>query len=269
VNRVSDPRRRGRRESCRSRFGKPSRLRSSWHHRRSQGRAKGHALSARSFAARCVRNCDDCDPIAAWSQSRLSFLCGFLPHPFGAPGGRWLRLLMNRNKPAVIWAPFTCWGRRRRLSLGGEGQSIDIARGSDALVRIRSLAARKLLLRLGQRPRPHRSTRRERRQSRRLARQRPPIPGFSTSPSPSIRSAALPNPAGPQPPKCPAIANPQALNFDENSPDGRPTASAQSPNASPLNFIVSHRRIDIGARICFMLGLDARTLQRNLTPARR
>lgn len=58
-----------------------------------------------------LADCDDYDHIAAWAESQLSFLRGFLPYHFGVPGGRWLTLLMNRINPALFSSAFTSWVR--------------------------------------------------------------------------------------------------------------------------------------------------------------
>ena len=59
-----------------------------------------------------MADCDDCEAIAAWGDSHLPFLRGFLPYHFGVPGGRWLNLLMNRINPALFSAAFTGWVRQ-------------------------------------------------------------------------------------------------------------------------------------------------------------
>ena len=58
-----------------------------------------------------MADCDDYDAIAAWGEANLPFLRRYLPYDYGAPGGRWLTLLMNRINPALFSAAFTAWVR--------------------------------------------------------------------------------------------------------------------------------------------------------------
>jgi predicted transposase YbfD/YdcC len=58
-----------------------------------------------------MADCDDYDAIAAWGDAHLAFLRRYLPYDHGAPGGRWLTLLMNRINPALFSAAFTAWVR--------------------------------------------------------------------------------------------------------------------------------------------------------------
>ena len=58
-----------------------------------------------------IVDCDDYDAIAAWGESHLDFLRGFLPFHHGVPCGRWLTILMNRVNPALFSACFTAWVR--------------------------------------------------------------------------------------------------------------------------------------------------------------
>ena len=58
-----------------------------------------------------MADCDHYDAIAAWGAANLSFLRRYLPYEHGAPGGRWLTLLMNRINPALFSAAFTAWVR--------------------------------------------------------------------------------------------------------------------------------------------------------------
>ncbi len=58
-----------------------------------------------------MADCDHYDSIAAWGDANLPFLRRYLPFEHGAPGGRWLTLLMNRINPALFSAAFTAWVR--------------------------------------------------------------------------------------------------------------------------------------------------------------
>jgi len=58
-----------------------------------------------------MADCDHYDSIAAWGEANLPFLRRYLPYEHGAPGGRWLTLLMNRINPALFSAAFTAWVR--------------------------------------------------------------------------------------------------------------------------------------------------------------
>ena len=58
-----------------------------------------------------MADCDHYDAIAAWGEANLPFLRRYLPYEHGAPGGRWLTLLMNRINPALFSAAFTAWVR--------------------------------------------------------------------------------------------------------------------------------------------------------------
>ena len=58
-----------------------------------------------------MADCDHYDAIAAWGEANLAFLRRYLPYAHGAPGGRWLTLLMNRIDPALFSAAFTAWVR--------------------------------------------------------------------------------------------------------------------------------------------------------------
>lgn len=58
-----------------------------------------------------MADCDHYDAIAAWGETNLPFLRRYLPYEHGAPGGRWLTLLMNRINPALFSAAFTAWVR--------------------------------------------------------------------------------------------------------------------------------------------------------------
>jgi predicted transposase YbfD/YdcC len=58
-----------------------------------------------------MADCDHYDAIAAWGEANLAFLRRYLPYAHGAPGGRWLTLLMNRINPALFSAAFTAWVR--------------------------------------------------------------------------------------------------------------------------------------------------------------
>ena len=58
-----------------------------------------------------MADCDDYEAIAAWGEANLPFLRRYLPYERGAPGGRWLTLLMNRINPALFSAAFTAWVR--------------------------------------------------------------------------------------------------------------------------------------------------------------
>jgi predicted transposase YbfD/YdcC len=58
-----------------------------------------------------MADCNHYDAIAAWGEANLAFLRRYLPYAHGAPGGRWLTLLMNRIDPALFSAAFTAWVR--------------------------------------------------------------------------------------------------------------------------------------------------------------
>jgi len=58
-----------------------------------------------------MADCDHYEAIAAWGEANLPFLRRYLPYEYGAPGGRWLTLLMNRINPALFSAAFTAWVR--------------------------------------------------------------------------------------------------------------------------------------------------------------
>jgi predicted transposase YbfD/YdcC len=58
-----------------------------------------------------MADCDHYEAIAAWGEANLAFLRRYLPYAHGAPGGRWLTLLMNRINPALFSAAFTAWVR--------------------------------------------------------------------------------------------------------------------------------------------------------------
>ena len=58
-----------------------------------------------------MADCDHYDAMAAWGEANLVFLRRYLPYEHGAPGGRWLTLLMNRISPALFSAAFTAWVR--------------------------------------------------------------------------------------------------------------------------------------------------------------
>jgi predicted transposase YbfD/YdcC len=58
-----------------------------------------------------MADCDHYDAIAARGEANLVFLRRYLPYEHGAPGGRWLTLLMNRIDPALFSAAFTAWVR--------------------------------------------------------------------------------------------------------------------------------------------------------------
>lgn len=48
-----------------------------------------------------MADCDHFDAIAAWGKENIGFLRRYLPYEHGAPGGRWLTLLMNRVDPPM------------------------------------------------------------------------------------------------------------------------------------------------------------------------
>jgi len=58
-----------------------------------------------------MADCNHYDAIAAWGEANLGFLRRYLPYEHGAPGGRWLTLLMNRIDPSLFSAAFTAWVR--------------------------------------------------------------------------------------------------------------------------------------------------------------
>ena len=58
-----------------------------------------------------MADCNHYDAIAAWGEANLGFLRRYLPYEHGAPGGRWLTLLMNRIDPNLFSAAFTAWVR--------------------------------------------------------------------------------------------------------------------------------------------------------------
>jgi predicted transposase YbfD/YdcC len=59
-----------------------------------------------------MADCNHYDAIAAWGEANLAFLRRYLPYEHGAPGGRWLTLLMNRIDPNLFSAAFTAWVRQ-------------------------------------------------------------------------------------------------------------------------------------------------------------
>lgn len=72
-----------------------------------------HPLSEVLFLVVCatICECEDYDIISDRGEERFDFLRRCLPHELGAPGGRWLTILMNRSKPALFDAAFTVWVR--------------------------------------------------------------------------------------------------------------------------------------------------------------
>jgi len=56
-----------------------------------------------------MADCDDYEGIAAWGEAHVGFLRRYLPYHHGAPGGRWLTILMNRIDPALFSACFAAW----------------------------------------------------------------------------------------------------------------------------------------------------------------
>jgi predicted transposase YbfD/YdcC len=58
-----------------------------------------------------MADCNHYEAIAAWGEANLAFLRRYLPYEHGAPGGRWLTLLMNRIDPNLFSAAFTGWVR--------------------------------------------------------------------------------------------------------------------------------------------------------------
>ena len=58
-----------------------------------------------------MADCDSHDAIGVWGDANLAFLRRYLPYRHGAPGGRWLTLLMNRINPALFSAVFSAWVR--------------------------------------------------------------------------------------------------------------------------------------------------------------
>ena len=58
-----------------------------------------------------MADCNHYEAIAAWGEANLAFLRRYLPYEHGAPGGRWLTLLMNRIDPNLFSAAFTAWVR--------------------------------------------------------------------------------------------------------------------------------------------------------------
>jgi predicted transposase YbfD/YdcC len=72
-----------------------------------------HPLSEVLLLVVCgsMADCDHYGAIAAWREANLAFLRRYLPYEHGAPGGRWLTLLMNRIDPALFSAAFTAWVR--------------------------------------------------------------------------------------------------------------------------------------------------------------
>jgi hypothetical protein len=58
-----------------------------------------------------IAECDDYDAIAAWGKAHLAVLRRYLPYENGAPGGRWLTIVMNRINPALFSAAFTAFVR--------------------------------------------------------------------------------------------------------------------------------------------------------------
>ena len=58
-----------------------------------------------------LADCDDYDHVAGRGEAHLDFLRRHLPCANGAPGGRWLTILMNRVNPTLFSAVSTVWGR--------------------------------------------------------------------------------------------------------------------------------------------------------------
>jgi predicted transposase YbfD/YdcC len=58
-----------------------------------------------------MADCNHYEAIATWGEANLAFLRRYLPYEHGAPGGRWLTLLMNRIDPNLFSAAFTGWVR--------------------------------------------------------------------------------------------------------------------------------------------------------------
>jgi predicted transposase YbfD/YdcC len=58
-----------------------------------------------------MADCNHYEAIAAWGEANLAFLRRYLPYEHGAPGGRWLTLLMNRIDPNLFSTAFTGWVR--------------------------------------------------------------------------------------------------------------------------------------------------------------
>jgi predicted transposase YbfD/YdcC len=59
-----------------------------------------------------MADCDDYEGIAAWGEAHVDFLRRYLPYEYGAPGGRWLTLLMNRINPDLFSSAFVAWVRQ-------------------------------------------------------------------------------------------------------------------------------------------------------------
>jgi hypothetical protein len=91
-----------------------------------------HPLPEVLFLVVCgtICDCDDYDLIAEWGQTHLAFLRRYLPYHHGVPGGRWLTILMNRNRPR------TCFRRLSRRM--GYRISHHNPRKHNPLTRIRS-----------------------------------------------------------------------------------------------------------------------------------
>ena len=99
-------------------FGEKSRLASFLRHFEAvedprDVRRVAHPLAEVLLLAACgtLTDCDGYDHIAEWGKGHLAFLRGFLPYPFGVPGGRWLTLVLNRVNPALFSAAFVSWVR--------------------------------------------------------------------------------------------------------------------------------------------------------------
>lgn len=72
-----------------------------------------HPLPEVLFLVVCgtICDCEDYDEIAAWGKENLPTLRRYAPFHHGAPGGRWLTLLMNRIDGGLFAAAFTDWVR--------------------------------------------------------------------------------------------------------------------------------------------------------------
>ena len=58
-----------------------------------------------------IADCDDDEDIAAWGEAHIGFLLRHPPYAHGAPGERWLTILMNRINPGLFSAAFSDWVR--------------------------------------------------------------------------------------------------------------------------------------------------------------
>ncbi|HMU01747.1 MAG TPA: ISAs1 family transposase, partial [Amaricoccus sp.] len=58
-----------------------------------------------------IADCDEYEDIAAWGAAHLGFLRQHLPYENGAPGERWLSILLNRVSPALFATAFAAWVR--------------------------------------------------------------------------------------------------------------------------------------------------------------